>query len=281
MRSSATGVVPAEPISTLVFYLFSPALVFESLAQTDLPAGDVAGIVTVHVVVFLGIYGITAVWSTVAHHSQPLRAALALVATIPNSGNIGLPISLLAFGQVGLDIAVVFFIVSTILAATFGVVIASLSSGFSFRVSSSPFRFPILYGAAFGLLVNVLDIDLAPIVQVPMSALADATIPTMLVVLGLQLRGSFRFGGTRRHAWCRDASPHREPDPGPCGNESARDFRGLPEHSDRPGIDTDRNHHDHPRRRSSTPNRRLSRVGVFVSTIVSVATLTVLIKLVQ
>ena len=272
--------VPAEPISTLVFYLFSPALVFESLAQTDLPAGDVAGIVTVHVVVFLGIYGITAVWSTVAHHSQPLRAALALVATIPNSGNIGLPISLLAFGQVGLDIAVVFFIVSTILAATFGVVIASLSSGFSFRVSSSPFRFPILYGAAFGLLVNVLDIDLAPIVQVPMSALADATIPTMLVVLGLQLRGSFRseeLGDTLGAVTLRLIGS-------PILALATTSLLGISGVSQSILIVL-----------ASTPTGIITTIlatefdakpavvssGVFVSTIVSVATLTVLIKLVQ
>jgi predicted permease len=182
----------AEPISTLVLYIFTPALVFKSLSETQLPSEDVLRIVAVHCVIFLLLYGISAAWSSIAGHDRQLRSALALVATIPNSGNMGLPIALLAYGRTGFEVAVVFWVVTTALVATAGVMIGAFSTGPNLGALRAPLRFPLLYGAIAGLAVNISDVDLPPILESPIGSLADATIPAMLVVLGLQLRNSFR-----------------------------------------------------------------------------------------
>jgi predicted permease len=52
----------------------------------------------------------------------------------------------------------------------------------------APFRYPSLYAAALGIAVNVAGVDLPVTVEAPVESLALAAVPTMLVVLGLQLQ---------------------------------------------------------------------------------------------
>src|SRR5215471_2183918 len=102
--------VPVPPASTLVFYLFSPALVFESISTTNVSADAAARIVAVMLVTFAVMFVTANLWSLLRKHDRTMRAALALVATTPNVGNMGLPVAQLAFGDAGLQIAVVNFV---------------------------------------------------------------------------------------------------------------------------------------------------------------------------
>jgi hypothetical protein len=180
--------VPAQPLSTVVFYLFTPALVFHSLSTTALPAGTSMRVVGVALIVFAVGYIAATVWSRVARHEADLRAAFALSVTSQNAGNMALPITLLAFGDAGLQIAVVHFVTIASLAATASVFVASMAGGSHLDALRAPFRYPALYAALAGLVVNGWDIDLPTSIEAPSETLAGAAIPTMLVVLGLKLQ---------------------------------------------------------------------------------------------
>ncbi len=179
--------IPVGPISSLVFYLFSPALVFHSLAETHVSAEASLKIVAVLLATYAVMYLAATFWSALARHSQSFRAAFALAVITPNQGNMGLPVALLAFGQPGLDIAVVNFVAGATLTYTAGVFVASMAAGSRRDAMRAPFRYPVLYAAAAGVLVNVLGIDLPTTLDAPAATLADAAVPAMLVVLGLQL----------------------------------------------------------------------------------------------
>ena len=73
--------IPLSPISTLVFYLLGPALVFHSLATTQLSAGVSARIVVVMLATFVAMYVAATAWSLIARHDPSMRAAFALAAT--------------------------------------------------------------------------------------------------------------------------------------------------------------------------------------------------------
>ncbi|MDA1061563.1 MAG: AEC family transporter [Chloroflexi bacterium] len=179
--------VPAAPIATVVFFLFTPALVFHSLSGTNLPADLSLRIVAAALVVFAVGYALASVWSTLARHPAPLRAAFALAVTSQNAGNMGLPVTLLAFGEAGLEIAVVLFVTIATLGATASVVVASLAGGSARQALRAPFGYPALYAAGAGLAANRWDIDLPTTLAAPIESLAGAAVPAMLVVLGLQL----------------------------------------------------------------------------------------------
>jgi predicted permease len=179
--------VPVGPLSVPVFYLFSPALVFYSLATTQLSADVSLKIVIVTLITYIAMYVAAAGWSTLAGHDRPMRAGFALAASTPNGGNMGLPVALLAFGQAGLDIAVKHFVVGAMLTNSAGVAIGSMAGGSAREALYAPLRYPSLYAAVAGIVVNVLEIDLPTTIEAPVSSLADAAVPGMLVVLGLQL----------------------------------------------------------------------------------------------
>ncbi|MEX2445770.1 MAG: AEC family transporter [Dehalococcoidia bacterium] len=180
--------ITVAPLSALAFYLFGPMLVFDAMASTEVPADTSAKIIGVMVVTFVAMYAFSLVWSTVVSHEPSMRAGFALAATSPNVGNMGLPVALLAFGEQGLQIAVMNFVAGALLVNSAGIAIASLAGGSHGRAWVAPFRYPALYAALAGVAVNVLNIDLPPTIASPTSSLAAAAVPVMLVVLGLQLQ---------------------------------------------------------------------------------------------
>lgn len=182
--------VPVAPVSSMVFYLFSPALVFHSMATTQVSASTSIRVIAVMAATFAAMYLFATVWSKIIGHDAPMRAAFALGATTPNAGNMGLPVAQLAFGQAGLDIAILNFVVGATFSNTFGIAIASMAGGSPKAALRAPFRYPSLYAAAAGLLVNATGVHLPVTIDAPITSLAAAAVPAMLVVLGLQLQSA-------------------------------------------------------------------------------------------
>ena len=181
--------ITVPPLSGLVFYLFGPALVFDSMSKTELSAELGLKILAVMVVTLVTMFVAASVWSSLRKHDAGLRAGFALAATSPNVGNMGLPVSALAFGDLGLQVAVVNFVAGAVLVNSAGIAIASMAERRdAWSALLTPFKYPYLYAAGAGIVVKVLDIDLPTVVASPVETMAGATIPIMLVVLGLQLR---------------------------------------------------------------------------------------------
>ena len=179
--------VPAEPLSAVVFLLFTPALVYDSLANSELAAGLSLRIVAVALIIFVVGYAAASLWSTLVRHEPRQRAAFALVVTSLNTGNMGIAVALLAFGELGVQVAVLTWVVNATLVTSVGIVIATLPSGSSRQALVKPFAYPALYAAVLGFLANGLDVELPVTIEAPIATLADAAVPAMLVVLGLQL----------------------------------------------------------------------------------------------
>src|SRR5690606_26194320 len=109
---------------------------------------------------------------------------------VVNQGNMGLPIAALAFGETGLRIAVVVFVTGVLLWSSAGIALASLARGAHSprRAMLAPLRYPSIYAAVAGALVNATGVDLPTALSESTRTLGDASVPTMLVVLGMQFR---------------------------------------------------------------------------------------------
>ena len=179
--------LPADVPAALVFYIFAPALVFHAMATTTVSADDSLKIVAVMLASFAAMYVVSMLWSTLRGHDATMRAAFAVGTTTPNVGNMGLPVSQLAFGDLGLQIAVMNFVAGAVLVNTAGIAIAAMAGGSRRDALLAPLKYPALYAALAGVAVNVTDLDLPVAIESPAETLGDAAIPTMLVVLGIQL----------------------------------------------------------------------------------------------
>jgi predicted permease len=184
-----------ETLSTAVFHLFSPCLVFTSMANVEVSGGDVGRLFLVAFLVFVVNMIAAFAWATLRGSDARTRASNAISAAVPNQGNMGLPMASLAFGDAGLQIAVVIFVFGVFLWSTLGIAIGSAASGGTRRNAlAAPFRSPAVYAAVLGALVNASGRELPIPVREPIATLGQAAIPCMLVVLGLQFRTPQRSG---------------------------------------------------------------------------------------
>src|SRR5262245_58942625 len=102
--------------------------------------------------------------------------------TFPNTGNMGLPLALFAFGKEGLALAVVYFSCTVTLQFTLGI---SLSAGC--LSLSRLVRTPRIYAVAVSAAVLLLGLELPVWIENTIGVLGDITIPMMLLTLGVSL----------------------------------------------------------------------------------------------
>jgi predicted permease len=118
---------------------------------------------------------------------RPQRTALTLSSAISNNGNIGLPVAFFALGDAGLAAATVYYTISALLTNTFGVFVASAGTAPLRQAFSQSLRAPVLYATLVGLFCNRLSVPIPDSLYRAIDLLAGATIPIMLVLLGIQL----------------------------------------------------------------------------------------------
>ncbi len=172
--------ISLEPIIESLIYLTVPALVISSLSQREIALNDalLTGLCACGVV--LGGAGISYVYLRLTGRSH-LRGFY-LTTMFMNSANIPLPLTLLAFGREGLTIAIIYYIVISILVYSAGIYIAKGEGGIG-----EIFRLPLLYSTLIGVGLNVGGVRLPEPLFTALDMLGSATIPLMQVCLGYQL----------------------------------------------------------------------------------------------
>ncbi|MGQ9888823.1 MAG: AEC family transporter [Aggregatilineales bacterium] len=179
--------VDPAPLGRIIFYLLSPALIFRSLSTSEIVFAELVKLILVmalFVTVMAAVGLLAAGWRT---DNRVSRASVVLAAICPNNGNYGLPVISFAFGPSVLARAVVIFVATTLFNYTLGVFVASRGQHTLRESLAVVARVPVLYAAVFSLFVNFADIVLPPFIERPVLLLSQATIPLMLILLGLQL----------------------------------------------------------------------------------------------
>ncbi len=176
----------SKSIGRLLFYLATPSLVFRSLYQSQLDFAllQQLAVVAVSVGIVSGFLG----WLISQGESRQRRAALILTSAVSNNGNMGIPISFFAFGDIGLALGSIYYVVTSFLSNTLGVIIASSGQTAVATALSQSLRVPVLYAAMAGLLLNLFQSELPQPLFRAIDLLANAAIPGMLILLGIQLR---------------------------------------------------------------------------------------------
>jgi predicted permease len=106
------------PITGLTVLVLVPAIVFDSLARATLPR-DLLSRLVLHVVLQLAaVWILTVLVARLCGWRGPDEVGLLLATLFSNSGNVGLPLALFAFGPDGLAIAGGWFAVMSIGANT-------------------------------------------------------------------------------------------------------------------------------------------------------------------
>jgi predicted permease len=178
--------IPPRALSQVIFYIFSPALVFRLLTQSQLTNKDIVNTIFFATVYLLILAGLTWASGKLLKLERKMMAAVLLTALFMNAGNYGLPVVKFAFGENALAFASLFFVTTATYTNSVGVVIASSGTTNVVQAIKGLLRLPSIYGLLLGILVLRLDWELPSVLDRTVNLLADASIPSMLVLLGLQ-----------------------------------------------------------------------------------------------
>jgi hypothetical protein len=166
-------------VTEIIVYLGTPSLVFGSLVSKPLYLADIAVLCSGILIIFVGVGALIGAYFFIFGFSS---RGFALPALFMNAGNMGIPLALFAFGQVGFQRATLMFVILTFLQYSVGIYILSGRGNWT-----ETFRLPLIYAALAGLAVNLTQVRIPELLMQPVTMLGQATIPMMLVTLGYRL----------------------------------------------------------------------------------------------
>jgi predicted permease len=176
-----------RPLSQLIFYVFSPVLVFKLISSSQLSNVDLLRTLAFAVLLLAGVGLLTWVIGSIFKLERRMLAAMLLTAMFMNSGNYGLPLTSFAFGAEALAFASLFFVTISLVTNTVGIVIASSGSMSVWQAVKGLVKFPAIYALIFGFLFLQFKWQLPSGLDRTVTLLSNAAIPCMLVLLGMQL----------------------------------------------------------------------------------------------
>ncbi len=179
--------IDARSLGRVIFYFFSPVLVFNLLVHNNLPFGEMALTVGFCLAIFTVMTALAFILSKLFRLDRPTTMAVVLTASLANTGNYGLPLVSFAFGANALAHATIYYVVTSILFNTAGVLIASLGHLDFKQAALGMLKVPTVYAVLLAALLNRFHIVLPVPLGRAVELAANGTIPMMLVLLGVEL----------------------------------------------------------------------------------------------
>ena len=170
---------PIDFVTNLIMSIGLPCLVFTALMKTNIDPNALASTFFASIAVYALI---TIVFFTLVKVcSLELKTFLAPL-IFANTGNLGLPLALFAFGKIGLDYAIVIFAVMMVYSFSAGIWMVS-GGGNPFRILKDPIFWGIILGAVFMTQGWTTPTWLTNTVEL----IGQFVIPLMLITLGVTL----------------------------------------------------------------------------------------------
>jgi malate permease and related proteins len=169
----------SKELTALISDVATPCLIINTFQETRLTSDaflSLALATGTAIILFICV-GALLLWIL----SLRIRTFLPSIA-FPNAGNLGLPVSLYAFGTEGLGYAIAFFSMSLVANFTLGQAIAAGQANWRGLI-----RLPILYSVAIGILLSLSGATLPQWAKTTVGLIGDMTIPLMLLMLGSSL----------------------------------------------------------------------------------------------
>ncbi|MBB3212726.1 hypothetical protein FHW67_002009 [Herbaspirillum sp. Sphag1AN] len=172
-------------VNRVCMEVLAPLLVFSALASKDFDLAHNRWLILASVLISLG--SAVLAWPLASFLGYDKRTFVPPM-MYNNSGNMGLPLTVLAFGPESLSAAVALFTAATFVYFSFGVRL--LQHGHQQHRGATLFalfKSPIMVAMILGVLFALLHLPLPRPLYAAMKLLGDASIPVMLFVLGIRL----------------------------------------------------------------------------------------------
>ncbi len=167
---------PTEFVTRLAMTYAVPCLIFATLVQAEIAPAALASLSLAAAIA----YGLVALitWGIVRSLGLNLRGYLAPL-TFGNTGNLGLPLALFAFGETGLGLAIVVFAVMAIIMFTLGLwMVAGVQN------PARVLKEPMVWASVLGVACLALGWTPPEVAMTGIGLMGQLGIPLMLLTLG-------------------------------------------------------------------------------------------------
>ena len=181
-----------EFVTRLTMTLSVPALIFVALVKTEIDPQILRDTVIATVAAYIGVGLLMLLLVKIA--KLDVRTFVAPL-TFGNTGNLGLPLALFAFGTAGFDFAVIIFAIMAIFSFTIGVWVVS-GGGSLLRAIKEPMVGATILGGLF----MFYDWGVPVWTMNTLELIGQIAIPVMLITLGVAV-ARLKSGSYGRAIW--------------------------------------------------------------------------------
>lgn len=174
-------------LTRVAFLVLLPCLIFNLIFTSSMTGSDVGRLVAAALIIMAIMGAIAFAMARMLGLGSTERAAFLLVVMFSNGGNFGLPLVSFAFGAVALAHASVFFLTGAVMTFVLGSYIAAAGRRSPVHALIGVLKMPIIYAAFIALIVKTFSVELPTMIVRPVTLLSGAALPTMILILGMQL----------------------------------------------------------------------------------------------
>ena len=171
--------IDIQAFVNIIVYIAGPCLIFASISRSNINLTDFSTIAGAALAIILIMALATYLIFKLTHSD---RKGLYLPIIFGNTGYLGYPVALFAFGMDGLSLAVVYDMMTGLVIFSLGIYIVHHKNELQ-----EAFKVPLLYAVVIGLAVNLLQIPVPDLIFTQIELIGMITIPLALLVLGYKL----------------------------------------------------------------------------------------------
>lgn len=175
-----------KPISTMAIYILMPALVFDTFYSTPLDR-NLLYIVVTAILIFFALIIVIIITSRVSKQDVEQESALILTSAFANSGNYGVPIILFAFGEEGMHYAITIMVFHSIIMSIFGVYYAARGQAGIQVAIKMVLKQPTNYAIILAILFQQFGVVIPTNFYESIDLVGSALVPIVMIILGMQL----------------------------------------------------------------------------------------------
>lgn len=180
-------------LSRLAYWVLAPAFVYFSFSTATLEIVAATRMAVFYTVVTGGSILAAGLIAFLLRRTPQKIAAFVLVAAFGNVGNFGLSVVQFASGEEALTVGTVYFLIGNFIGFIVGVLAATWHKGNRWDAVRSAVLNPAVLAAVVAVLFKQFNVALPPFLMRSVGLVADAMIPVMLLSLGVQFAHLGRF----------------------------------------------------------------------------------------
>ena len=174
-------------LASISIYVLLPCLIFSSLLTTELTLGEALPLVAIVLLSTGTLWVFGKIVCRLRGVERDEESFFLLTTLFMNAGNMGMPVAFYAFGDRGLDLAVIWVLVINSLMNTVAVYYASRHRGGGRQALRTVLTLPTIYAAAVALTMRGVGLKLPVFLLDPIQLLGRSVIPIAQLLLGIQL----------------------------------------------------------------------------------------------